>query len=215
MTTAIGDLVAAARELRRRAGAPRTATGAPLPAVLVMTDDVRTPDPLAMVAALDADCGIVLRWRDDIQRRKLASRLAEHCTARGVALLIAGDAGLARSLRAGLHLSERDAARFQKPAWVSLLTAAAHSPEALQRAATAGVDAAILSPVFATPSHPGAATLGVDGFRRLARQATVPVYGMGGITGATIDRLADSGAVGMAATGAFLPDITDESPARS
>ena len=117
--------------------------------------------------------------------------------------LIAGDAELAQSLHAGLHLSEHAAEHFQRPEWLSLLTAAAHSPQAVARAAAAGADAAIVSPVFSTPSHPGAATLGADGLRHMAALARIPVIAMGGISAGTVAAIADSGAAGVAGTGAF------------
>ena len=43
-------------------------------------------------------------------------------------------------------------------------------------------DALVLSPVFATRSHPGAPPLGPLRFRLLARQARVPVIALGGMT---------------------------------
>jgi thiamine-phosphate pyrophosphorylase len=48
-------------------------------------------------------------------------------------------------------------------------------------AARLGADAALLSPVFATRSHPGGATLGPVRFRLLARQAALPVIALGGM----------------------------------
>jgi thiamine-phosphate pyrophosphorylase len=47
-----------------------------------------------------------------------------------------------------------------------------------------GADAALLSPVFPTRSHPGGAVLGPVRFRLLARQARLPVIALGGMTGA-------------------------------
>jgi thiamine-phosphate pyrophosphorylase len=46
----------------------------------------------------------------------------------------------------------------------------------------AHVDAAFLSPVFATSSHPGAASLTPVRAAFIAAAAPVPVYALGGIT---------------------------------
>ena len=42
----------------------------------------------------------------------------------------------------------------------------------------------LLSPVFATRSHPGGGTLGPVRFRLLARQARLPVIALGGMNAA-------------------------------
>ena len=60
--------------------------------------------------------------------------------------------------------------------------ATVHDMGELGLAARLGADAALLSPVFATRSHPGGATLGPVRFRLLARQAALPVIALGGVT---------------------------------
>ncbi|MBT3536145.1 MAG: thiamine monophosphate synthase, partial [Rhodospirillaceae bacterium] len=85
----------------------------------------------------------------------------------------------------------------RKPGW--LITAAAPSPAAVRRAARQDVDAALLSPVFATASHPGAVELGTVRFANWVRGAPLPVYGLGGISAANGNRLLHSGAAGIAA----------------
>ena len=62
-----------------------------------------------------------------------------------------------------------------------LVTAAVHSPAALRAAAAAGADAALLSPIFATASHPDVRTLGLQRFAALAQASPLPVYALGGI----------------------------------
>ena len=93
------------------------------------------------------------------------------------------------------------------PASRLLITAAAHGSRALRAAARAGVDAAVLSPVFATASHPDARPLGPLRFRRLADQCGVPVYALGGVTAATAKALKNSGAVGIAAISGLAPGL--------
>ncbi|MEO0643416.1 MAG: thiamine phosphate synthase [Pseudomonadota bacterium] len=68
--------------------------------------------------------------------------------------------------------------------------ASAHNPKEIAQAARKGVDAILLSPVFATRSHPGGACLGPVRFRHLARLAPMPVIALGGMTPDTAARLA-------------------------
>jgi len=126
-------------------------------------------------------------------------------------LLVAGDWRLAAAVGAdGVHLPEA-MVRRGAPAWGGggprrpgfLVTAAAHSPAALWRAARAGADAALLSPVFATASHPGGAVIGLPRFAAWCRGAPLPVYALGGIDRGTVRRLKDAGAAGAAAIGAL------------
>jgi thiamine-phosphate pyrophosphorylase len=62
--------------------------------------------------------------------------------------------------------------------------ATVHDLAELGLAARLGADAALLSPVFTTASHPGGGTLGAVRFRLLARQAGPPVIALGGMTAA-------------------------------
>ena len=64
----------------------------------------------------------------------------------------------------------------------ALWLATAHDGDEIARAVAGGADAIFLSPVFPTASHPGAATLGIMGFRVLAQQSPVPVIALGGMT---------------------------------
>ncbi len=185
-----------------------------LPALWLVTDALRLPDPVAAAARLPRGAGVLFRHYDHPARAALAGRLAVLCRHRGLVLLVAGDARLAMQVRAaGLHLPE---ARMKETTGEAargcgLITAAAHSRAALARAAALGLDAVFLSPVFATRSHPGRAGLGAAGFARLARGARLPVYALGGITPANAHELTGSGAAGVAAIGAFYERIKHRS----
>ncbi|WP_108789914.1 thiamine phosphate synthase [Erythrobacter sp. Alg231-14] len=65
--------------------------------------------------------------------------------------------------------------------------ATVHNAHEIGLANTMGADAILLSPVFATRSHPGTlsgrAVLGPVRFRLLAQRARVPVIALGGMTG--------------------------------
>jgi thiamine-phosphate pyrophosphorylase len=194
-------LAKTARGLNLRSPAARG-----LPALWLISDTVRLPDPLAAAARLPRGAGVVFRHYDHPARSALAGELAALCRRRGLVLSIAGDARLARRVRAqGLHLPEARMAEAATPAVADfgLITAAAHSRAATDRAASLGIDAVFLSPVFATSSHPGAPVLGAAGFARIARAARCAVFALGGIGAANADALTGSGAAGLAAIGAL------------
>lgn len=67
--------------------------------------------------------------------------------------------------------------------------ATAHDLAEIGQANRARADAVMLSPAFPTRSHPGAATLGPQRFRHLARHAHMPVIALGGMTHNTAKRL--------------------------
>ncbi|GAB4528460.1 MAG: thiamine phosphate synthase [Parvularculaceae bacterium] len=172
-----------------------------------MTDAARIADPAAVARALPPDACVILRDYDHPARAEIAARLTEACRASRAALLVGADAALAEKIGAdGVHLPERmiDRARAVRRALPdATVTCAAHNSGALFRAAAAGCDAALLSPAFATQSHPGAAHLGVAAFRELAAAARLPVLALGGIRAENALSLIGSGAAGLAAIGAF------------
>ena len=182
------------------------APGLGLPPLIMVTDARRLPDPLATAAELPHGSAILLRDYGMAERATLAGQLAAVARQRGLKLLIGGDAGLAiRIGAAGVHFAEAragEARRWrQRKNW--LITVAAHSRTALRNAAMCGADAAFLSPVFSTESHPGEPPLCAGGFRHLAARAPLPVYALGGITEDNAARLLSSRAAGIAAIGAF------------
>ncbi len=70
-----------------------------------------------------------------------------------------------------------------------LAIATVHGVREIGQANRAGADAAMLSPVFASRSHPGAAALGPLRFRQLASFARMPVIALGGMDQRGADRL--------------------------
>jgi Thiamine monophosphate synthase len=191
-------------EARQRLKPPAAAH--PLPPLILMTDRARLADPLAAVRALPRGAAVIVRDYEYRDRAALAASLQRVCRRRGMRLLIAGDWRLAVSVGAdGVHLPEWQVRRGVRPPpgfrrrW--LVTAAAHSPAAVRRAAALGVDAVLVSPVFPTTSHPGKPTLGPIRFARLVRLSPVPVYPLGGITPTTAKRLAGCRAAGLAGIG--------------
>jgi thiamine-phosphate pyrophosphorylase len=170
-----------------------------------MTDSVRLESPLSAARALAPGGAVILRHYDDRDRAGLARALIALCRPRHIPVLVAGDARLALATGAdGLHLPEAMLSRQRQQLRPSmLLSVAAHSPGALARAAAAGADLALLSPVFASKSHPGGSTIGALRFSAWASRAPLPVYALGGMTEQKFRRLGGSGAIGWAAIDAL------------
>lgn len=178
-----------------------------LPRRLLMTDAQRLPDPVAAASRLPRGSGVALRHYDAPDRPFLAQALGRLCRARGLTLLVAADWRLAAQVgAAGVHLPEAMAAHgILAPLLLRrrrrLLIVACHSPWALARARRLRADAAVLSPVFSTASHPGARGIGAVRFRMWTRRAGVPVLALGGVTPRNLRRL--NGAAGFAAISAL------------
>ena len=163
-----------------------------------MTDDERLADPVAAARRLPKGSVVIVRARNAARRHALAEALCTQTA--GLILLAADDPSLADRLH-GLHLPEkraREAAhwRARRPHW--LITVAAHSGQGLR---IAYADAALLSPVFATKSHPKAQPLTAPRARLMARHALLPVVALGGVTAQNARLL--KGFAGFAAIGAL------------
>ena len=202
--------------LRASSAARRQARGRRAPALILVTDEVRLPDPSPVVARLPRGSAVILRHYGlpTAARAALAAKLRRLTRARNVLLLIAAQgrapSDLARAVGAdGIHLPEWQVRQGPWRALVGckpamLVTAAAHSWTALRRAQAWQVDAVLVSPVFATRSHPGARPLGVLRVAAWARMGAIAVYGLGGIDRQSAARLRQTRACGLAAIGGLL-----------
>lgn len=120
----------------------------------------------------------------------------EACHAVGARCLLDRGATLVRELGAdGLHLTssalkETVARPLPCDYWVG---ASCHDQGQLARAAQLDVDFVVVSPVKATPSHPGTAPLGWSGFRSLVETIDMPAYALGGLA---LDDVGDAWAAG-------------------
>ncbi len=172
-----------------------------------MTDDDRHIDLAACIRRLPANSAVIVRTRS----RKNIPKIVQWVQAlnhRDVRILMSAAEPIFGPLAVdGLHLSEASVRRWRRYQLMrlgpGLITAAAHSRLAAWRAARLGVDLVLLSPVFPTPSHPGAATLGPYRFALIARSSPLPVMALGGMTRRNLRRVRLSGAVGIAGIGLF------------
>lgn len=188
-------LAALARRLNRDAGTPA------LPSLFFFTDPARTPDPLAIARRLPRGTAVVYRHFGAPGRAHVARQLASLCRSRGLFLLIAADPELAERVGAdGVHWPE---ARLTARGDGRIVTASAHGAKGVARAAAAGVDACVLSPVFPTLSSAGRVPLGAFRASQIARAAPLPVIALGGVNAHTGARLIGRGFAGLAAVDAF------------
>jgi len=98
----------------------------------------------------------------------------------------------------GVHLTAARLMAMQERPQTGLAAASCHGVEELQRAMALKLDFAVLGPVKPTPSHPDARLLGWDGFARIARGASIPVYAIGGLRRGDLDAAWRAGAHGVA-----------------
>jgi 8-oxo-dGTP diphosphatase len=164
-----------------------------------------------LVRALDAGIRFVqLRAHglSDDDYRRLARRLQPVCRAAGARLVLNRDPDAVGDLACdGLHLGSALLRRLRErpcPA-TRLVGASCHSSEELRLAEELALDYAVLSPVEATLSHPGAPTLGWSGFADLVARAHLPVYALGGLGPAQQQRCFAHGGQGIAAIRGLWP----------
>jgi thiamine-phosphate pyrophosphorylase len=149
-----------------------------LPAIWLISDARNDAGLERALARLPRGSGLVFRHYHlaPTERRARFERLRRIAKRHGHCIFLSADARTARAWRAdGAYGSAQSLATG--PALPRLVTA--HSVREM-RATRA--DAVMLSPVFATRSHPGAESLGSVRFRLLARLAAVPVIALGGMT---------------------------------
>lgn len=153
-----------------------------LPALWLISDARNDAQLERALAALPRGSGLIYRHYhlDGPERLARFRTLRRMAKARGHVVVLADSALTAREWGAdGIYGSPR--ALYPRRAGL-LHLATAHGMGELGLAARLGADAALLSPVFPTATHPGGGTLGAVRFRLLARQAGLPVIALGGMT---------------------------------
>ncbi|MBL4894585.1 MAG: thiamine phosphate synthase [Emcibacter sp.] len=196
---------------------PQDKKAGKLPAAFFITDHTAVPDPERIIARLSNKCGVIFRDYEQPERQKLGQKLSQACRDQGLIFLVAGDEKLAQSLAAdGIHLPESKMAQAREmraahPDWI--ITTACHNPSALQRAENLPLNAALISPVFPTLSHPetlsgASTTLGITAVRDMVAATDLPLYALGGITKENARQLIGTGIVGIAAIRGFEDEKT-------
>jgi len=164
-----------------------------LPQLTLITDTRRYAGETffdAVQQALLGGVGAVLVREKQMTSAKLlafASRLRHITHAFDARLFIHSQADIAAAVDAdGVHLASADIHSITTVRqWLNdplkTVSVSCHNADELQQATVYGADFALLSPVFPTPTHPGAAHLGAEKFQQMAMQAALPVIALGGI----------------------------------
>jgi 8-oxo-dGTP diphosphatase len=98
----------------------------------------------------------------------------------------------------GIHFAASELMALDARPKKLLAAASCHTREELERAMNLEMDFAVLGPVHATASHPSMRPLGWRGLVKLARGASIPVYAIGGVMRADLERAWSCGAHGLA-----------------
>lgn len=179
-----------------------------LPRLWLVTDERIADDVLLdAVFRLPRGAGIVFRHYSLTpgQRRDLFARVRRVAQRRRLMLFLAGSEDAASRWGCdGFH------GRTGRKATRLLRSAPVHNLPEIRAAERAGAHILFLSPLFPTRSHPGSAALGRVRFARLARQTSLPVIALGGVTKAKARHLAALGAFGWAA----IDGLSVKSPRR-
>ena len=152
-----------------------------LPRLWLLSDERNDARLEHSLARLPRGSGFVFRHYhlDSEARRRRFDALAKLVHAGGHRLVLSGEARLAADWGSDGIYAPPD--RLGEASG-QLRLATAHDAQEIALANRAGADGLFLSPVFATRSHPEAASLGAERFRELASQAKMPVIALGGMT---------------------------------
>lgn len=191
------------------------------PRVLLITDPSYPDDTVLRVVAPAARAlppgtfAVQLRDKERPDRAAWASRLRMVTRELGVPLLVNGDASLARAVGAeGVHFpsdASDSAIEEARDLWRSV---AAHDDAAVTRARGLGVDAVLVSPIYATPGKGPAR--GTDALSRAVVLAggELAVIALGGVSVSNVAQCAEAGADGVAVIRALLEASRPEEVAR-
>lgn len=131
----------------------------------------------------------------------LVAEAVVRCQARCAEVLVSGDQALAERHAVGLHLPAAQLMKWRKRSLANALKLAAscHDARELQHAEKVGCDFAVVGAVRETPSHPGQAGIGWEGFAALREAVSLPIYAIGGLSLADGAQARRHGAQGIAA----------------
>ena len=174
-----------------------------LPPVMVVSDaEAIGIDPwVSKLIERALDEKLLVQVREKTMGRQplqhLLSRVLARAGSLGARVVVNSDSG-ALPQATGVHLTARALmAATARPAG-ELVGASAHDAAELDHAGTIGVDYAVVGPVKATASHPGATLLGWDRFEALVRERPMPCYAIGGLARSDLAEAKRRGAHGVA-----------------
>ena len=171
-----------------------------------------TQELLARVqSAIEAGVSLIqfrAPWLSQDEYLSVAQQLSMVCRKNDVVFIVKGELSLLDNpVCDGLHLTSNQLRELAESGWCftgsKWLAVSCHNQQELEMAAVVGAGFAVLSPVAVTRSHPDASPLGQDLAAELTEKATVPVFWLGGMDGASLPLAIAAGAQGVAGISAF------------
>ena len=180
-----------------------------LPKIIIIFDDNVFDEKKFSNLKIPKESAFLLRSYEVKERKKIAKQLLKFCKMKKLKLLIASDIKLAEDINAhGVHFPEYMIKKKNKINWVIIkknklkknwiITVAAHNLQMLKKAEFFNIDAALLSPVFSSKSHPNRKNLGVNKFAEITKKTKLPIYALGGINIKNIKSLLEIDIIGYA-----------------
>jgi len=162
-----------------------------LPPVMFLTDETRTPNPLATVQRLPKGWGVLYRHFGGTDSMTSGRELANCARQRGLFFSVSSDISLARKLGAdGIHIPNSRLPNTRRSSLGDfVITTSVHSPSELRRAIRFGVNSLFVSPIFESLSPSAGKSLNIFGLRGYIQKTNVDIFGLGGISASNCQRL--------------------------
>ncbi len=179
-----------------------------LPKVIIIFDDNLFDKKKLLKLKIPKKAAFLLRSYETKKRKKIAKQLLKFCKMKKIKLLIGSDIKLAEDINAdGIHFPEY-MVKKNKINWIGIknvkfkkkwiITTAVHSIDSLKKAEVLHIDAALLSPVFPSKSHPNNKSLGINKFSKIVKKTKLPIYALGGINIKNVKSLIETDIIGYA-----------------
>ena len=180
-----------------------------LPKIIIIFNDDDFDEKKFLNLKIPKESAFLLRSYKANKRKKIAKQLLKFCKMKKLKLLIASDIKLAEHINAhGIHFPEYMIKKKNKINWDIvkniklrenwIITTAVHSLQAIKKAEFFDIDAALLSPVFSSKSHPNEKNLGINKFEKIVKKTKLPIYALGGINIKNIKSLLQTDIIGYA-----------------
>ena len=180
-----------------------------LPKIIIIFNEDDFDEKKFLNLKIPKQAAFLLRSYKAKSRKKIAKQLLKFCKMKKLKLLIASDIKLAEDINAhGVHFPEYMIKKKNKINWVIIkknklkknwiITVSAHNLQILKKAEFFNIDAALLSPVFSSKSHPNRKNLGVNKFAEITKKTKLPIYALGGINIKNIKSLLRTDIIGYA-----------------
>ena len=159
-----------------------------LPKIIIIFNEDDFDEKKFLNLKIPKESAFLLRSYKVKGRKKIAKQLLKFCKMKKLKLLIASDIKLAEDINAhGVHFPEYMIKKKNLINWVIDKIIKFFD-----------IDAALLSPVFSSKSHPNKKNLGINKFSKIVKKTKLPIYALGGINIKNIKSLLRTDIIGYA-----------------